>query len=257
MKDLARICPEMKMSTVHTHNPSHNRILIHTRIVLKFVRHHSWLELTKRIWIAATKRLFESRSMLIMRLIPEDAAEPDPSLRIRELTLSDIDQMLAIMYLSPRDIHSRFDRSERCFAVLDGEHIRTYFWVQFGVRELDRLYLKINLEPNQAWFYNAITVKSARGRGYYPNMIRYMVSKLKAEGFEEFFIDVEERNLASIRDTEKAGCKPITRIEMKRTLSQATYKVQIFDKESWQELSKQISNFPRGERVLEEAVDGS
>ena len=192
-----------------------------------------------------------------MKIRVEDAAEPDSSLEIKELTFSEIDRMLAVMYLSRADIYDRFDRGERCFAVLDGEHIRTYFWVQFSVRELDRLYLKVDLEPNQAWFYNAITVKSARGQGYYTNIIRHMAKKLKAEGFEEFFIDAEERNLASIRGMEKAGCKPVVRIQRRKLLSRVLYRVKVFDDGAWHGLLGIIKDFPRNQCVMEETANGS
>ncbi|MGB8227273.1 MAG: hypothetical protein WCE45_10490 [Sedimentisphaerales bacterium] len=172
-----------------------------------------------------------------MKLLPEWAEKPDPNLEIKELTLSDIDQMLKVMYLSRASLCSRFDRGERCFAIIDSGEIVTYFWAQFNFRYIDRLYLTFNLKSNQAWFYNAVTVKRARGKGNYPNIIRYMSKVLAADGFDEIFIDVEEKNLASIRGMEKAGCRRIAKIQVKKLFSKIRYAVTLFDKTAWQPFS--------------------
>lgn len=232
-------------------------ILAYIKITLKFVRHHGWGELLRRIWFAATKGLFEKRSMFILKLRTEEAAEPDPSLELKELTRSDINQMLEIMYLSRADLYDRFYRGERCFAVMEGGKIATYFWAQFDVRYLSELFLRFNLKPSQVWFYNAVTVKSARGRGYYPNIIRYMAKVLRAEGFDELFIDVEERNTASIRGVEKAGCKRVVKVQMKKLLSKVKYRVIVFDEDAWQRLSETISDYPQKQCVKERTVNGS
>jgi RimJ/RimL family protein N-acetyltransferase len=192
-----------------------------------------------------------------MRLRPEDAEKPDSSLIIKELKLSDIDRMLDVMYLTKADIYNRFNRGERCFAILDGEDITTYFWAQFGPKQLDKLSMTFNLRPNQTWFYNAITVKKARGRGYYPNIIRYMVKALKTEDFNEFFIDVEETNRASIRGMEKAGFKRVVKVQMRKILSNIRYKITIFDKDAWQGLTEIITNLPKSAYFTQKATNGN
>jgi len=215
-----------------------NRISDFIKIVLKFVKHHGWPELLRRIWLGTTKWLYVSRNILIMKLDLQTAIEPDPSLEIKELTPSDIDRMLEIMYLSRTAIRERFGRGERCFAATNGEDIISYFWAMFGARRLDELFLEIKLRPNQAWFYNAITVKSARGKGCYPNIIRYMARALKADGFDECFIDAEERNQPSTRGMEKAGCKRLVKIRINKLLSNIKYDVTVFDKALWMQFSE-------------------
>jgi RimJ/RimL family protein N-acetyltransferase len=231
--------------------------LVEIRNVFKFVEQNSWLELSRRIWIALTSWFFENRSMFIMKLLAEEAGEPDPSLEIKELALSDIDQILAVMYFSRAEICRRFGRGDRCFAVIDGGEIATYFWARFGVWRLNELFLEFKLKPNQAWFINAFTVKSARGRGYYPNIIRYMSRTLASEDFDEFFVNAEERNRASIRGIEKAGFKRMAKVQMKKLLSKARYKMSIFNRKGWEKLSEMICNFPNKQYVTEEYLNGS
>jgi len=247
----------MKTNRLAKSEENGNQIFASAGIVLKFVRHHSWLELSRRVWTTATGWFLENRTRFIMKLLPEKAEKPDPTLEIKELVLSDIDQMLAVMYLSRANICRRFGRGERCFAVIDDGGIATYFWAQFGARYIDGLRLTFNLKSNQAWFYNAITVKRARGKGYYPNIIRYMNQTLASDGFDEFFIDVEEKNLASIRGMKKAGFKEIVKIQMKKLLSKAKYETSVFDKKGWEQLSEMICNFPNKQDVAEKYLDGN
>lgn len=227
------------------------------RSVLIFVKHHNWLELSRRIWIALTKWLFENRSLFIMKLPAEKAEKPDPSLEIKQLALSDIDQMLGVMYLSRADICRRFGRGDRCFAVMNGAEIAAYFWALFGDWHINELFLEFKLKPNQAWFINAVTITSARGKGYYPNIIRHMSRTLASEGYDEFFINAEERNHASVRGIEKAGFKKIAKVQMKKLLSKAKYKIFIFDRKGWEKLSEMICNFPNKQYVTEEYLNGS
>ena len=234
-----------------------NAILVYVRIVLKFVEHHSWGELFRRIRIAACKWFFENRNVLIMKLRPEEAGAPNPDLEIKELLPSDVDQMLSVMYLRQTDIHKRFDHGDRCFAVIDAGEISSYMWVQSGVKHLSELYWVLNLSPHQSWFYNAITLKHARGRGYYPNLYRHMAKVLRLAGFSELFIDVEERNRPSIRGLEKVGFKQVAKVQMKKLLSKFRYKITVFDKQAWQELSEIINDFSGTHSIIERAVNGS
>jgi RimJ/RimL family protein N-acetyltransferase len=78
-----------------------------------------------------------------------------------------------------------------------------------------------------------------------------------AEGFNELFIDVEERNGASIRGMEKAGYKRVVKVEIKRLLSKVRYKITVFNKKAWEQLSEIINNFPERGCVTEETINGS
>jgi len=227
---------------VHKPNQYNNSILVNIAIVLKFIEHHGWLELLHRGWIAAIKWFFLTKSIFIMKLDSEAITEPNSGLVLKELAYSDIDRMLKVMYLSRDGLEKRFESGQRCFAVLDGDQIVTYFWARFRSRKLDDMTFEFAIGPRQVWFYNAVTVKSVRGRGHYPNIIRYMAQTLKSEGFDEFFIDAEQRNHASIRGMEKSGCKNVARISMKKLLWKVKYNVKVFDERCWHGLLQGVSD---------------
>ncbi len=187
----------------------------------------------------------------------QDAAEPDQNIQLLELTQDDIDKMLEIMYVSRAGLQQRFSRGDRCFAVLDKSKILSYFWVRLGERHVPELHWKFNLQAHQAWLYNAVTAKQARGRGLYPSVIRHMAKVMVAEGINELFVDVEQRNCPSIRGVEKAGCKKIAKVKIKKIFSKRKYYLHIFDEEAWQRLSETISDYPQKQCVMEEMVHES
>jgi hypothetical protein len=220
-----------------------NPMLELIRNTLKFLRHHGWPEFFIRIWRQVTKSFYENRSVYIFKLPPQIMAKPDQNIEVTELTRDDTDKMQEIMYVSRAGLQERFLRGDRCFAVLEKGNILSFMWIRFGERYVCELRLKFNLKPNQGWFYNALTVKSVRGMGYYTNIYRYMTKVLVAEGFDELLLDVEERNRASIHGIEKAGYKQVVKIQMKKLLSKVVYKVTVFDKNAWQRLAEIIDNF--------------
>ncbi len=219
--------------------------------VLKFLRYHTYRELLNRLCRIVVKPLYESTDRYIVNLDLRSAAEPDPDLEIKELTTDDISTMLEVMYVSRAGLQRRFRHGDRCFAVLDSGKIVSYFWAQFGLRDLCELHLKFNLRPNQTWMYNAITVKTARGRGLYPNIIRYMAKTLIHSGIEEAFVDVAPSNIASIHGLEKAGCTRVVLIRMKKIFSTVNYKLTFFDKDAWHRLSEIIKDFHSIQYIVE------
>jgi hypothetical protein len=187
-----------------------------------------------------------------MKLRPEEADAPNPDLEIKELTTDNIGKMLEVMYVSRAGLQRRFRHGDRCFAVLDNGKIVSYFWAQFGLKNCDELHLKFNLHPNQAWMYNAITIKTARGHGLYPNIIRYMAKVLLQSGIDESFVDVDPKNRPSIRGLEKAGYTRVVLIHMKKIFSTVNYKLTIFDKDAWRQLSEIIKDFHSIQNIVED-----
>ena len=209
----------------------------------KFAKTHSFRELCSRLAKMALTPFFGITSRYIVELNSKNVKLPEQSFAFRELTPVDIVDMLKIMYVSEHDLMRRFERNERCFAVLDGDNIVSYFWAQFGEKDFSELQLKFKLSPNQCWMYNAITSKQYRGRGLYPNLIRHMSETLKKDGIEKSFIDVDPKNMASIRGLQKAGCGQIVKITMKKILPFVSYKIAVFDTLAWQTLSQAIQDF--------------
>ena len=57
------------------------------------------------------------------------------------------------------------------------------------------------------------------------------------------FLDVEQRNRASISGIEKSGCKRLVKVRMSKLLSKVSYEVTVYDKNEWRQLSEVIENF--------------
>lgn len=213
------------------------------RNILKFISHHSLGEFLKRSCRILIKPLYENNARYIFKLNLSSAVDADPALVIKEITIADINRMLDVMYINSVELQKRFDHGDRCFAVLDENKIISYFWARFADREFPELHLKFNLHSNQTWMYNAITVKAARGRGLYPNIIRHMAKVLMNSGIDEAFIDVDPDNIASRRGLEKAGCKYIVLVRVKKMFSNINYELTVFDTSGWQELSGMVEGF--------------
>ena len=227
------------------------------RNILKFVEYYGWLQLLRRVGVAAFGWFFDKKSVFIMLLKPEFVSEPDPNLEIREIFKPDIGLMLKVMYLNCSGIYHRFDDDDRCFAVLDGGKIESYVWTRVGVKNLSELYFTINCKPNQLWFYNAISLKSARGKGHYKALFHYIVKTLKEEGFDDFFAYTEECNIPSVAGMKNAGYRTVAKVEVRKLLSNRKYKVTVFDRNVWQQLSETITNLPERRYVTEEIVGES
>jgi len=227
-------------------------IFAYPQTVLKFLRHHTYRELFDRLWRIIVKPLYESSARHIVKLDLRLADVPDPNLDIKEINAVNIDKMLEVMYISRGGLQERFSRGDRCFAVFENGKIISYFWAQFGRKDLCELHLKFDLRPNQAWMYNAITIKTARGRGLCPNVIRHMAKVLLQSGIDEGFVDVDPKNRSSVRSLEKAGCTPVVYIRMNKIFSSINYKFTIFNKRAWQQLSKTIEDFQHIQNILKD-----
>jgi hypothetical protein len=215
------------------------------RNALKFLRHRTFGEFFKKLWRISIRLFYENTICCIVRLNLQSATPPDLHLNIEELTAANTDKMFEVMYVSRAGLLKRFSRGERCFVVLENGKIISFFWAQFHIRDIDELHLQFNLSPNQAWMYNAITVKAARGRGLYPNIIRYMARTLLNSGIDEAFVDVSPKNTASLNGLRKAGCTPVVVINMKKIFSTIRYKATVFDNTNWEKLSGTIKDFAR------------
>ena len=220
--------------------------------VAKFIHHYGWLEFSNRIRRRIIKPVYEDRTLYIFKLTCQTAAKPDQNIKIVELTKDDIDRMQEVMYVSRAGLQGRFSRGDRCFSVIEKGDILSFFWSRSVERCLPELHLKFSLKPYQMWMYNAVTVKRARGRGLYPNVICHMAAVLGQEGIDELFVDVEQSNRASLRGIERVGCKRIVRIRMRKFASIRKYHLQIHDKVDWQQLAKTIDDFSNIKWCFEE-----
>ena len=205
-----------------------------------FLRHSGYAESISRLCCVFAKPFYQSASRYIVKLNLDSVSDVDKGLFIRELTDADIEEMKLVMYVSSYCLRQRFQKGDRCFAVLDGNNILSFFWAEFNFKDLHELHIGLDLSSHQVWMYNAVTIKSARGRNLYPNVIRYMAKVFYKEGIREAYIDVDPKNHASVRGLEKVGCKQVARVHMRKTLSLIRHKLWIIDKNLWHELSKMI-----------------
>jgi len=217
----------------------------------KFIQHHGWFEFFRRFWIIITKIFFQRRNVLIYRFRNDRDTEYESDLNFKDLSRSNIKEMVEVMYLSEYDINKRFNNSDRCFAIIDKNKIATYVWGQFKIHWMEELLLKFKLTSNQVWLYNGVTIKSARGKGYYKNILVYIGKVLRTENFTEIYGYAEERNIPSIRGLEKASYIKVVMIHMKKIFSKIEYKVNVFDEESWHNLKKTIANFENNKWIIE------
>jgi len=225
--------------------------------IIRFGKYYGWAGLLKRMLLASTGWFTENRNVFIFMLRPKDINFTDVVEEFKEITQSDIDEICKVMYFSREHVLNRFDRGERCFAILENGQIVTYLWAAFKERNLKEVRLNVRLKYNQSWFYNALTIKNARGKGHFPHLISCIARSLINNGVSELFIDVEAENTASIRGVEKAGFRRVIRVRMGKTFSRITYWITALDKLVWSRLSEEIEYPQRGASVVEVRENGS
>ena len=206
------------------------------RLVLRFTRQNGWSELLRRAGMASARPLCLCRALTITTLAAPEVEPPAPGFTFREISLADLDTMAALMYLTRAALRERLTAGQRCFAVVDGGAVVAFFWATFGVRRLDEVGLEARLRDDEAWFFNAVTLPAARGRGCYPQLIRHMCGVLRGEGVRRFYIDAEPHNRASLRGIAKAGFRPVATLRFTERLSLPSWSVCVEDSDAWQRL---------------------
>lgn len=97
----------------------------------------------------------------------------------------------------------RFAHGDEFFGRVVGEDIASFGWVTYRTRMIHGLCLKD--APGRAFLYNFHTFVAFRGRGLYPGLLGVIRQQLGREGINEFIIDVEARNSASLDGVGRAG----------------------------------------------------
>jgi RimJ/RimL family protein N-acetyltransferase len=218
--------------------------------ILKFIRHHGWLEFLRRFKLIILKRFFLIREVLIFGATSITEFDEGSISSIIELKKSDIEKMLSVMYLSDNDIVNRFNNGDKCYAIIDDKKIATYIWGHFKNHWMEELELEFNLLDNQTWLYNVVTVREARGKGYYTNILRYLAKHLSENGFTEIYGYAEKRNFPSIKGLKKAGYNLVLKIRLKKILLKTEYEVSVIDKNSWNQLKKTIVDFEKHKWIV-------
>lgn len=210
--------------------------------VRKFIGHHGLREVFFRLLRYIAKPVYANVNFKIVRLSAFNVSEPHPDIRVSELTLAEVDDLLPVVYVDRKGVVERFSQNDRCFAVREDGKIVSFTWIRTRQRHLPELEMSLSLQPNQAWVYNAITARESRGKGLYSNILRFAAKKLASEGTDEIYGDVNSFNKASIKGFEKAGFEIIADVHMRRFLTYRIYDVCVFNSEVWSRLSGQIQN---------------
>ena len=225
------------------------------RRVLKFAEHHGWSELLRRLRISSLGRLHDRRTVLIQFLRPQTAADVDPEIEVRELFEADSEIMLQTMYLNSHALQRRFSRGDRSFAVLERGRIASYGWTTSGIHHLSEACLSFRCATGQAWFYNGVTVKNARGRGYYAAVLLNIAAILRREGYSALYVHVEAANTPSRAGLKRAGFSTILTLQVRKLMARRRYMLTVHDPAEWSRVRPTMLDLPSEQFVTVRLAD--
>ncbi len=107
-------------------------------------------------------------------------------------------------------VAERLVHGDEFFGWQHGGKVVSFGWVTFSDRTLGLS--RLAERPGGAFLYNFYTLRHYRGQGLYSALlfaIRIILSKQK---INEFIIDANMKNKASVKGIEKAGFHPVARI---------------------------------------------
>ena len=81
----------------------------------------------------------------------------------------------------------------------------TYGWVALTAEPLGNTGCSFDPPPGDAYLYDFATVPEYRGKGFYPALLRYLVSDLAKRGIRRAWIGTAPGNFVSQRSIERAG----------------------------------------------------
>ncbi|APG26444.1 hypothetical protein A7E78_00320 [Syntrophotalea acetylenivorans] len=107
-------------------------------------------------------------------------------------------------------VESRLKNGDEVFGWLDGDRIVCFGWVTYRKRALGLV--RFQDKHGRVFLYNFHTSEDYRGRGLYPALLIKIRQVLGCDLGAEFIIDVNSKNLKSIRGIEKAGFAPVAQL---------------------------------------------
>jgi RimJ/RimL family protein N-acetyltransferase len=106
----------------------------------------------------------------------------------------------------------KFDGVEDFFVVGDPGYIQHISWIYYR-GDPNRI---IQLGQRDAEIKYSLTLPAFRGQGFYPEVIKTIVSYLRERGYRRVFISANRNNHASIRAIEKSGSQFLTQIRLRK-----------------------------------------
>ena len=105
------------------------------------------------------------------------------------------------------ELRQRLAKGDGCITVRDGERIAAFSW--FGLRECRFLSFRFALKNNEAYLYDAHTLKPWRGRNLAILARRQTHRTLMRQGRNTFYSISEYFNRPALRFKDKLGARPV------------------------------------------------
>jgi len=121
----------------------------------------------------------------------------------------------ALSGLDAVEIQTRLDRGHRLFvARLDGSVV-AWGWSATREASIGELGITFSIPPGNRYLWDFVTLPVWRGRGFYPLLLRAIMSG-EADA-EHFWIGHDHENVASARGVLKAGFSPVCAVGLSPT----------------------------------------
>jgi hypothetical protein len=142
------------------------------------------------------------------------AVPSDDQTQWSQISVSQIECLQTVGFVSPSTARLRLDRGDRCYgAFLDGG-LAHYCWVQdSGAHSVFEAGLRLAVDQGDFWIYHCRTAECARGRHLYPaNLIRILKDYFLA-GARAGWIYTSSGNIASQKGILRAGFQQVATLE--------------------------------------------
>ncbi len=110
----------------------------------------------------------------------------------------------------PQDVLRRFEVGRTAHvgeirSAEGGAVMVTYGWVALNAEPLGNTGCAFEPPQGDAWLYDFATLPDYRGHGYYPTLLRFILTDLAAQGLRRAWIGTEPGNDISARSIARAG----------------------------------------------------
>lgn len=145
--------------------------------------------------------------------IDSRAIKHQPNSEIIKGDIKDLDQYKQNLTVIPWEMRCHLIDNVKDFIIYQDEGIIQHIsWVYYK----DNPNRLIRLYEDDAEIKYCLTFEEYRGRGIYPQVLKYIVDDLCRKGFKRVFICVRSDNMQSIRGIQKAGFKYLDTICLKK-----------------------------------------
>lgn len=156
----------------------------------------------------------------------EEPPAPDGGLVFRSTTTDDGELYARdIGTDSRRSFRARLSPTTSCFVVESHGRLLHASWVTTSGAWTRELGAYLRPPPRTAYIYESFTHPDARGRGLYPFALRAIASQAAGSGLDSLWVGVEASNPSSLRAVNKAGFRPVARLEYSRRRCRLTVQI--------------------------------